>query len=46
MTWECHVVDFIEGRYDMMLGRDLIKNIILESETSRNIFVVGDKPYE
>ena len=46
MTWECHVDDYIEGRYDMILGSDLLKYIILESETSRNIFVVGDKPYE
>ena len=27
MTWNCHVNDSAKGRYDMILGRDILKTL-------------------
>ena len=46
MTWECHVYDSTEGRYDMILGRDLLTVLGLYSKMSEQVITVGDGPYK
>ena len=29
MMWKCHVDEFSKGRYDMILGRDLLIGLVL-----------------
>ena len=35
-----------EGRYDMILGRDLLMSTILDLKLSRHVIVGGEIPYE
>ena len=29
MKWKCHVDEYARGRYDMILGHDLLKELVL-----------------
>ena len=37
MTWKCHVDDSTKGSYDMILGRDLFTELILNLKLSDHI---------
>ena len=45
-TWKCHVDESTNGRYDMILGRDLLTTLGLDLKFSENIMIGGKGPYE
>ena len=40
VTWKCHVGNSANGRYDMILGRDLLTAMVLDIKFSEN-FIIG-----
>ena len=46
VSWECHVYNQTNIRYDMILGRNLLTALVLDIEYSENIIIGGDRPYE
>ena len=44
--WKCHIYESTTGRYDMILGRDLITALGLDLKFSENIVTGGKGPYE
>ena len=46
VKWECHVYKSNEGRYDIILGRDLLTVLGLDSKMSEHVITVGDGPYK
>ena len=41
VTWKCHVDDSTNGRYDMILGRDLLTALGLDLKLSKNVIIGG-----
>ena len=46
MTWKFHVADSTERRYDIILGRYLLTELVPDLKFSKKIIVGGDIPYE
>ena len=46
MRWECHVDDSAEGRYRMILGQDLLTDLELDLNISKQVILVGDETYK
>ena len=46
VTWKCHVDEFTDSRYDMILGRDLPTALGLDLKFSENVKIGGEGPYE
>ena len=44
-TWKCHVEESSEIRYDMILGRDPIMELLLDIEFDKRIMVSGEGPF-
>ena len=40
VTWKCHVDESTNGRYDMILGRDLLTALGLDLKFSENVILV------
>ena len=46
VMWKCHVDKSTNGRYDMILGRDLITALVLYLKFSDNFILGGEGSYE
>ena len=46
MTWKYHVYDSSKGRYDMILGRDILIELILNLKFSEHVIKSGDGPFK
>ena len=46
VTWKCHVDEYTNGRYDMILGRDLLTALGIDLNFSKNVISGGEGPYE
>ena len=46
VTWKCHVDDSAKGRHDMILGRDLLTELVLNLKFSRHIIKAYDGPFK
>ena len=46
VTWKCHVNDYIESRYDMILGRDILIVPWLDIKFYEKIMDGGERKYE
>ena len=46
VTWKCHVDKFTTGRYEMILGRDLLTALGLDLNWSENVIIGGRGPHE
>ena len=44
LTWKCHVDDSAEGRYEMILSRELHTALGLDLGFSENFIIGGDRP--
>ena len=42
MTWEFREDDSAKGRYDMILGRDILRALGLKQKLSKQVIVAGD----
>ena len=45
LIWKCCVDDLTEGRYDMIIGRDLLKNIVIDIQPYDNTIDFDEGPY-
>ena len=46
VTWKCHVDKSTNGRYNMILGRDLLTALVLDIKFSDHFILGGEGPYE
>ena len=46
MMWKCHVDEPAEGRYDMILGRDVLTSLGLDVKVSECVIIGIYGPYE
>ena len=46
VTWKCHVEKSTKGRYNMILGRDLLISLGLDLKFSENVIIFIEGPYE
>ena len=46
VTWKCHVEKSTNGRYDMILGRDLITTLGLDIIFSEGVIICRKIPYK
>ena len=46
VTWKCHKDNSTNGRYDMILGRDLITALGLDLNFSKIVKLGGEGPHE
>ena len=46
VTWNCHVDDSINGRYDMILGRYLLTTLGLDIKPSDQVIKADDDPFK
>ena len=46
MTWKCHVDESTNGRYNMILDRDLITTLEMDIMFSDNVIIGADIKYE
>ena len=46
VTWKCHVDDSTKGRYDMILGHDLLVELGLSLKLSDHIIKLDDGPFK
>ena len=46
MPWKCHVDNYTNIRYDMILGRYLLTALGLDIKFSKNIIICGDGPFK
>ena len=46
VTWECHVDESSESRYDMILGKYLLTVLGLYLDFSYNLITGGGRPFE
>ena len=46
MTWECHVYDSAKGRYDIILGRDMLTELGLNLKFSQHVIKVDYGPFK
>ena len=44
VTWKCHVNESTNGRYDMILGRDLLTALVMDLKFSDNVIIGGEGP--
>ena len=42
VTWKCHVYESAKGRYDMILGRDILTSLGLHLKLSDHIIKADD----
>ena len=42
VTWKCHVDESAKGRYDMILGRDLLTELGLNLKFSDHVIISND----
>ena len=43
--WKYHVNEYTDGRYDMILGRDLLTALGLDINFSENVIIGEEGPY-
>ena len=46
VTWKCHIDNSTNGRYDMILGRDLITTLGLDIIFSEGVIICRKIPYK
>ena len=46
LTWKCHVGDPTKGRYDMILGQDILTSLVLNIEFSEHVIEADDGPFK
>ena len=46
MTWECHMYDCAESRYDLIFSRDQLTVLVLDLNISHSAIIEGGKPFE
>ena len=46
VTSKFHVDDSVEGRYNVILGRDLLTTLVLDIKFSDNVIIGVDVPFE
>ena len=46
MRWKCHEDESSTGRYDMILGRDLLTALVLDLKFYKNVIYGGEGPYK
>ena len=44
--WKCYVDEYTNGRYNMILGRDLLTALGLDFKFSDNVIICREGPYE
>ena len=44
MTWKCHVDDSGKGRYNIILGRDILTELVLNIKLSEHVIEADDRP--
>ena len=44
VTWRCHVDDSAKGGYNMVLGRDILKELVLNLKLSEHVIKADDGP--
>ena len=42
VTWKCHVKKSTNGRYNMILGRDLLNSLVLDIKFYENAIIGGE----
>ena len=45
MTWNCHVDDYAKGRYKMILGRDILTELLLNIKLFEHVIEADDGPF-
>ena len=45
VTWKCHVDDSAKGRYDMILARDILTELLLNLKYSKHVIEEYDGPF-
>ena len=45
VTWECHVDNSTEFRYDMILGKELLTDLVLDLNISKHAITGGGRPH-
>ena len=45
ITSKCHVDKYTNGRYNMILGRDLLTALVLDIKFSYNVIIGVEGPY-
>ena len=46
MTWKCHVDESAKGRYDMILGRDILTELVSNLKFSGQVIEADDRPFK
>ena len=46
VTWKFHVDEYTKGRYNIILGRDLLIALVLDLKFSENFIIGGEGTYE
>ena len=46
VTWNCHVDEFNKGRYDMILNRDILTELVLHLNLSDQVIESHDGPFK
>ena len=46
VTWKCNVDRSTSGRYDMILGRDLLTSLGMDLKFYENVIIGGEGPYK
>ena len=46
MTWKCRLDDSAKGRYDMILGRNLLTELGLNLKLSEHAIKYDDRPFK
>ena len=46
VTWKCHIDDSIDSRYDIILGRYLPTELVLDLNFSSHVIIGGNVPYK
>ena len=44
--WKCHVDESTNGRYDMILGRELLTALRLDLKFDEKVIIGAERPYE
>ena len=45
MKWNCHVDESAKDRYDMILGQDLLKQLVLNIKLSKHVIKLDNGPF-
>ena len=45
VTWNCHMDDSAKGRYDMILGQDILTELGLNLKFSEHVIKADDGPF-